>query len=65
MDSDATELFSQADVVLLLTTIGLLFVLLLIIYRSSLLTLIPLVGAAIAYAVVDRVIGLSASFGRF
>lgn len=63
--SDAVELFSQADVVLLLSTVGILLVLLLIIYKSPLLTLIPLVGAAIVYAVVDRVIGLSASVGLF
>ena len=63
--SDATELFSQADVVLLLSTVGLILVLLLVIYRSPLLTLIPLVGAAIVYAVVDRIIGLSASAGWF
>ena len=63
--SDAVELFSQADVVLLLSTIGLILILLLIIYRSPLLTLIPLIGAAIVYAVVDRVIGLSASAGWF
>jgi putative drug exporter of the RND superfamily len=61
--SDAIELFSRADVVLLLSTVGLILILLLVIYRSPLLTLIPLVGAAIAYAVVDRLIGLSASVG--
>ena len=63
--SDALELFSRADIVLLLSTVGLLLVLLLVIYRSPLLTLIPLVGAGITYAVVDRVIGLSASAGLF
>lgn len=63
--ADAVELFSRADVVLLLSTIGIILVLLLIIYRSPLLTLIPLVGAAIVYAVVDRVIGFTASLGWF
>lgn len=63
--SDAVELFSRADVVLLLSTIGIILVLLLVIYRSPLLTLIPLVAAAIVYAVVDRVIGLTASLGWF
>lgn len=63
--ADAVELFSRADVVLLLSTIGIILVLLLIIYRSPLLTLIPLIGAAIVYAVVDRVIGLTASAGWF
>lgn len=63
--ADAVELFSRADIVLLLSTIGIILVLLLIIYRSPLLTLIPLVGAAIVYGVVDRVIGLTASAGWF
>ena len=63
--SDAIELFSRADIVLLLSTVGLLLILLLVIYRSPLLTLIPLVGAGITYAVVDRLIGLSASAGLF
>ena len=48
--SDAVELFSQADIVLLLSTVGLILVILLVIYRSPLLTLIPLVGAGIVYA---------------
>src|SRR5699024_10372023 len=59
------ELFSRADIVLLISTIGIILVLLLVIYRSPLLTLIPLVAAAIVYAVVDRVIGLTASLGWF
>lgn len=63
--ADAVELFSRADVVLLLSTVGIILVLLLVIYRSPLLTLMPLVGAAIVYAVVDRVIGLTASAGWF
>ncbi|AOV06283.1 MMPL family transporter [Sporosarcina ureilytica] len=63
--ADAVELFSRADVVLLLSTVGIILVLLLVIYRSPLLTLIPLVAAAIVYAVVDRIIGLLASIGLF
>ena len=63
--SDAVELFSQADIVLLLSTVGLILVLLLVIYRSPLLTLIPLVGAGIVYAVVDRVVGFTTAQGWF
>lgn len=58
--SDAITLFSEANVVLLLATVGLIFVLLLLIYRAPLLTLIPLIGAGIVYVVVDKIIGLSA-----
>lgn len=57
--SDAVELFSKADVVLLLSTVGIILVLLLVIYLSPLLTLIPLAGAAIVYVVVDKIIGLT------
>ncbi len=63
--ADAVELFSRADIVLLLSTVGLILVLLLLIYRSPLLTLIPLVGAAIVYTVVDKVIGLATKAGLF
>ncbi|RST77119.1 MMPL family transporter [Siminovitchia acidinfaciens] len=63
--ADAVELFSRADVVLLLSTVGLILVLLLLIYRSPLLTFIPLIGAAIVYTVVDKVIGLATEAGLF
>ncbi|MFC4408811.1 MMPL family transporter [Chungangia koreensis] len=63
--ADAVELFSKADVVLLLMTVGLILVLLLVIYRSPLLAFIPLIGAGILYVVVDKLIGLFASFGWF
>lgn len=60
--SDTIDLFSQADVVLLLATIGIIFLLLIVIYRSFLLAIIPLIGAGIVYGVVDRVIGLIGKF---
>ncbi|QUG39936.1 MMPL family transporter [Psychrobacillus sp. INOP01] len=60
--SDTIDLFSQADVVLLLATVGIIFILLIIIYRSLLLAIIPLIGAGIVYGVVDRLIGLTGKF---
>lgn len=63
--ADAVELFSRADLVLLLSTVGLILVLLLLIYRSPLLAFIPLIGAAIVYVVVDKVIGLTTQAGWF
>ncbi|WP_225220874.1 MMPL family transporter [Bacillus norwichensis] len=63
--ADAVELFSRADIVLLLSTVCLILVLLLLIYRSPLLTFIPLIGAAIVYTVVDKVIGLATKAGLF
>ena len=63
--ADAVELFSGANMVMLLSTVGLIFVLLLMIYRSPLLTFIPLIGAAIVYTVVDKIIGLAIKIGLF
>ncbi|GGA35192.1 MMPL family transporter [Psychrobacillus lasiicapitis] len=60
--SDTIELFSQADIVLLLATVGIIFILLIIIYRSFILAIIPLIGAGIVYGVVDRLIGLTGKF---
>src|SRR5690625_3890550 len=56
--SDTIALFSHADLVLLFSTIGLIFVLLIVIYRSPVLAAIPLIVAAIVYQIVDRLIGL-------
>jgi RND superfamily putative drug exporter len=56
--SDTMTLFSQADVVLLLATIGIVFVLLLLIYKSPVFALLPLIGAGIVYGIVDRLLGL-------
>ena len=56
--ADTYEMFSKADVVLILGTVALIFVILIVIYRSPLLSFIPLIGAGIAYSVVDRLLGL-------
>ncbi|MBO1579470.1 MMPL family transporter [Bacillus sp. XF8] len=61
--ADTLEIFKNADVILLLSTIGLIFVLLIIIYRSPLLAIIPLIAAIIVYQVIDRSLGLFGKFG--
>ena len=61
--ADAYEMFTKADVVLMLSTIVVILVLLIVIYRSPLLAFIPLIGAGIVYMVVDRVIGLVGGAG--
>jgi len=43
--------------VLLLGTIVLIFIILIVIYRSPIIALVPLIGAGIIYQIVDRVIG--------
>ncbi|MFJ8066907.1 MMPL family transporter [Psychrobacillus sp. NPDC096426] len=55
---DTVNLFSRADIVLLLSTVGLILILLIVIYRSPLLALIPLVAAAFVYEVVNQLLGL-------
>ncbi|RJX39723.1 MMPL family transporter [Paenibacillus pinisoli] len=61
--ADTTKLFQNADMVLMLATVVLILVLLVLIYRSPLLALLPLVIAGVVYAVVDRVIGIAAASG--
>ncbi|MEH7125790.1 MMPL family transporter [Bacillus sp. JJ1773] len=60
---DTLDLFSRADVVLILSTVGLILVLLVIIYRSPLLALIPLLAAAFVYEVVMQTLGLMGAAG--
>ncbi|WP_078551634.1 MMPL family transporter [Bacillus alkalicellulosilyticus] len=59
--SDTIAIFSNADLVLLFSTILLVLILLIIIYRSPLLAIIPLVAVAFTYQIVDRVLGLFAA----
>src|SRR5699024_11145289 len=65
ISADTVTLFKNADLVLLFSTIGLILVLLMIIYRSPLLAVIPLVVAGMVYMVVDRVIGIGGDNGWF
>ncbi|WP_404451120.1 MMPL family transporter [Virgibacillus necropolis] len=60
---DSTALFKNADVVLILSTVALIFVLLIVIYRSPILAIIPLIAAGIVYMVADRVLGILGSYG--
>ncbi|MBY0123704.1 MMPL family transporter [Bacillus sp. S/N-304-OC-R1] len=60
---DTLDLFSRADVVLILSTVGLILVLLVIIYRSPLLALIPLLAAGFVYEVVMQTLGLMGAAG--
>lgn len=62
--ADAYEMFTKADVVLMVSTVIVILVLLIVIYRSPLLALIPLVGAGIKRRwSSDRVIGLVGGAG--
>ncbi|MEH7331409.1 MMPL family transporter [Neobacillus drentensis] len=61
--TDSLDLFSRADVVLILSTVGLILILLIVIYRSPLLALIPLLAAVFVYEVVMQVLGLMGKAG--
>ncbi len=60
---DATGLFQGADVSLLIATVLLVLVLLLLIYRSPILAIIPLIGVGFAYLVTSPVLGWMAGEG--
>jgi putative drug exporter of the RND superfamily len=51
---DTVKLFEQADFVLLIATVLIILVLLIAIYRSPLLAVIPLLATAIVYQVVNQ-----------
>ncbi|HLZ63728.1 MAG TPA: MMPL family transporter [Ktedonosporobacter sp.] len=63
--TDATTVFSSVDVALLLTTIGLVFVLLIVLYRSPILALLPILDVGIALQVVNALLGFGARAGLF
>ena len=63
--SDTIAIFSNADLVLLFSTIGLILILLIVIYRSPLLAVIPLLVSGIVYQVMDRFLGFAAKSGWF
>jgi RND superfamily putative drug exporter len=60
---DATALFSQADTRLLLATVLLVLVLLMLIYRSPILAVTPLIAAGIAFLVISPILGWMAHAG--
>lgn len=63
--ADTITLFKNADFVLMFATIGLILIILIIIYRSPLLAVIPLIISGIVYAVVDHILGLAGQNGWF
>ncbi|TCZ76588.1 MMPL family transporter [Paenibacillus albiflavus] len=58
--ADTINLFKNADFVLMFATVGLILVMLIVIYRSPLLAIIPLLVAGVVYQIVDRLLGLGA-----
>lgn len=61
--SDMLSLFASADIVLLLSTVVLIFVLLIVIYRSPILAFVPLLAAGLIHQVVGQSIGFLGKAG--
>lgn len=60
---DATDLFKSADVQLMIATVIIILVILLVIYRSPILAIIPLAVVGIAFLVVSPLLGAMAENG--
>lgn len=63
IQTDAVSLFSKADVTLLISTTVLVLVLLILLYRSPILAVVPLIGVGFAYGVISPLLGLLAKLG--
>ena len=60
---DTVNLFTRADIVLILSTVGIVLILLIVIYRSPLLALIPLLAVGFVYMVINQTLGLMGKAG--
>ncbi|NOV00819.1 MMPL family transporter [Paenibacillus planticolens] len=63
IQTDATALFKGADIALLLATVLLVLVLLILLYRSPILAIIPLIGVGFAYGIISPILGFLAKQG--
>ncbi|PWA10656.1 MMPL family transporter [Pueribacillus theae] len=63
IQTDAVNLFSQADVKLLAATVLLVLVLLILLYRSPLLAVLPLIVVGFAYGIISPTLGFLADNG--
>src|SRR5690625_1414329 len=60
IQTDAVSLFSNANVTLLMTTVLIVFIILIAIYRSPILALVPLVAVGIVYGLISPLLGFLA-----
>ncbi|HEU5379156.1 MAG TPA: MMPL family transporter [Ktedonobacteraceae bacterium] len=63
--TDVSDAFASVDLPLLFTTIGLVLVLLILLYRSPLLALLPLVAVGSALQIVNALLAYAAQAGWF
>lgn len=62
---DAVLIFSSVDIKLLLVTVGLVLILLIVLYRSPILALLPLICVGWALQLVDAALGFAGKAGFF
>ena len=63
--TDLVTIFSSVDLTLLLTTISLVFVLLILLYRSPLLALLPLLAVSLALQIANALLAFGAQANLF
>lgn len=63
IQTDAVSLFSKADVTLLISTVLLVLILLIVLYRSPILAIVPLIGVGFAYGVISPILGFLGKSG--
>ncbi|MBS4204572.1 MMPL family transporter [Lederbergia citrea] len=63
ISTDAVALFSDADLKLLIATVLLVLVLLIVLYRSPILAIVPLVAVGFAYSIISPILGFMAEKG--
>lgn len=63
IQTDATKLFGKADITLLISTTLLVLILLILLYRSPLLAVVPLIGVGFAYGLIGPALGFMSSHG--
>ncbi|WP_242985915.1 MMPL family transporter [Oceanobacillus zhaokaii] len=63
IQTDAVALFSNADITLLIATVLIVFILLILLYRSPILAIIPLIAVGIAYGIISPLLGFLADKG--
>ncbi|MGM8212280.1 MMPL family transporter [Virgibacillus sp. W0430] len=63
IQTDAVSLFSRADVTLLIATVLIVLVLLITLYRSPILAIVPLIAVGFAYGLVNPLLGVLAQKG--
>lgn len=63
ISKDAAGLFADADVSLLISTVLLVLILLLLIYRSPILAIIPIIAVGFAYVVASPILGKLTEMG--